>query len=66
MKKNASFAGYTLAPRILQNEAYGAGLKEGVTVLDKDMPFLEKKFNQDDFFARRNLKQILEFIWFDK
>lgn len=66
LKKNASFAGYTLAPRILQNEAYGAGLKEGVTVLDKDMPFLEKKFNQDDFFARRNLKQILEFIWFDK
>ena len=66
LKKNASFAGYAPAPRILQNEAYAAGLKDGVTVLDKDMPFWEKKFSQEDFFARRNLKQIIEFIWFDK
>jgi len=27
---------------------------------------LLKNFNEDDFFARRNLKQILEFIWSDK
>lgn len=65
LKQNASMAGYALAPSLIQNEAYKACLKDGVTVLDKDSSFLLKNFNQDDFFVRRNLKQILEFIWFE-
>lgn len=66
LTKNASLMGYIVAPCLKQNQAYAEGLKKGVTVLDKDMPFLLKNFNEDDFFARRNLKQILEFIWSDK
>ena len=66
LKKNASLLGYLVAPYLKQNRAYAEGVKKGVTVLDKDVPFLLKNFDEDDFFARRNLKQILEFIWSDK
>ena len=66
LRKNASLLGYTVAPSLAQNEAYHACLKDGVTVLDKDGPYLLKEFNQNDFFARRNLKQILECVWFEK
>ena len=66
LKKNASMAGYTLSPSLIQNEAYASCLKDGVTVLDKDSSFLLKNFDQNDFFVRRNLKQILEFVWFER
>lgn len=66
LQQKASFLGYALAPFWRQNEAYYACLNDGITVLDKDMPYFEKNFNENDFFARRNLKQILEFIWADK
>ena len=66
LKQNASSTGYSVAPKLNQNEAFESCLNDGITVLDKDMPCFLKNFNQNDFFARRNLKQILEFIWADK
>ena len=66
LKQNASLMGYVFVPHFAFGEIYKAFLKDGITFLDKDMPYLMKSFNQDDFFARRDLKRILEFIWSDK
>ena len=63
LQKNASMLGYQIAPQINFNNIDCEVFKTGITVLDKDMPFLKQSFNRNDFFARRNLKQIFEFIW---
>ncbi|MBO4284959.1 MAG: hypothetical protein J5895_01850 [Alphaproteobacteria bacterium] len=62
IKKDAQIIGCQITPALKDNAAYAQGLNDGVTVLDKNLPFFEKTFNQDDFFARRNLKQIVQFI----
>ena len=58
--------GYMLAPVLENNPSYTKGLKDGVCVLDKNLPYFKNVFDETDFFARRNLKQILEFIFADK
>ena len=62
LKKDAPIIGCQITPALKDNSAYAKGLNDGITVLDKNLPFFEKTFNQDDFFARRNLKQIVQFI----
>ncbi len=66
LQKAAQQMGYAIAPVLEQNKAYAEGLLEGIGVLDKNLPFFKNNFNEADFFARRNLKQILEFIFADK
>ncbi len=66
LKKNAQFVGFRVAPELQSNEAYLQGIRTGVTIVDKNLPFLEKSFGIEDFFARRNLKKVVEFILSDK
>ena len=66
LKKAAKLSGYRLAPVLNKNESYEKGIREGTTVLDKNLDFFKKDFSETDFWARRNLKQILEFIWSEK
>ena len=65
-QKSAQQMGYAVAPVLEENKAYADGLAQGIGVLDKNLPFFNNKFSETDFFARRNLKQILEFIFADK
>lgn len=66
LQKSAQQMGYAVAPVLEENKAYADGLAQGIGVLDKNLPFFNNKFSETDFFARRNLKQILEFIFADK
>jgi len=66
LQKNAPSMGYRLSPCLKTWDVYKKGLKSGITILDKNMPYFKKDFLEADFLARRNLKQILEFIWSEK
>ncbi len=66
LQKSAQKMGYALAPVLQENPSYTKGLAEGICVLDKNLPYFKNVFDETDFFARRNLKQILEFIFADK
>ena len=58
--------GFQLAPRLQQRAEYAEGLKNGVTVLDKDQPALKTLFDLPDLYARRELKRFAAFIWPEK
>jgi len=62
LERSSMMMGYRVTPEILQNESYAEGLKSGITVFDKNMSYFAKLFHSKDFFARRNLRQIIEFI----
>lgn len=60
--QTASMMGYLLAP-VLKNPAlYLKGFERGLTVLDKNLPAFQDEFGIDDFFARRNFKELVEYI----
>lgn len=55
--------GFQLAPRLHHRLEYANGLKNGVTVWDKDQPELKTLFDLPDLYARRELKKLASFIW---
>ncbi len=55
--------GFQLAPRLHHRLEYASGLKNGVTVWDKDQPELKTLFDLPDLYARRELKKLASFIW---
>ncbi|MBR2299892.1 MAG: hypothetical protein IJ870_04895 [Alphaproteobacteria bacterium] len=63
LRKSAMLSGYILTPPFDINPLYAKGFESGITFLDKNLPAFKKDFLQDDFFARRNLKHLLEFIF---
>ena len=60
--KKAPLAGYRPAPELVEESACIKGLQTGLTVLDKNIPCFIPFFKSEDFFARRNLKSIIEFV----
>ena len=62
LTKTAPMMGYIIGPKLQKNDVYKKGFEQGITALDKDLPDFSKDFKADDFFARRNLKKIIEYI----
>ncbi len=60
--KDASMMGHLVAPFLSEYKIFEQGFNQGITCLDKDLPDLKKDFGAQDFFARRNIKKIIEFI----
>ena len=60
--KDALMMGYLVAPFLSDYHFFEHGFKQGVTCLDKDLPDFKKDFGAQDFYARRNIKKIIEFI----
>jgi len=63
LKSAMSLMGYKIAPCLHHNPSYAEALHNGLTILDKDTPYLLKTLTQEDFFARRNFMHILQTIW---
>ena len=66
LEQNSRFLGFSISPALGHREEYNNGLKQGLTVLDKDQPELKTLFDLPDLYARRNLKKIAEFVWQNK
>jgi len=66
LRKASSFKGFCVSPVFKESDIFEQSLENGVTVLDKNIDFFKKDFSEEDFFARRNLKQIFEFILSEK
>lgn len=66
LQTSGKYLGYTLTPMLEHLECYTQGLQEGITFIDKDQKDLKKDLTQSDFFARRNFKKIVEFIFSGK
>ena len=66
LQKSAKLAGYILTLPFDLNSTYNQSFETGITFLDKNLSAFKKDFHEADFFARRDLKKLLEFIWADK
>ena len=64
--QTGKFLGYSIAPQLKIRNAYSDGMKNGVTVLDKDLAAFKSSFLIADLYARRDLKKTSEFIWQNK
>ncbi len=62
LEQTLPMMGYVIGPKWEKNQIFIDGFQTGVTALDKNLPAFKKEFRADDFFARRNLKKIIEFI----
>ncbi|MBR6327532.1 MAG: hypothetical protein IKR60_01485 [Alphaproteobacteria bacterium] len=60
--KTASMIGYLLAPPMKNPTLYIKGFERGMTILDKNLPAFQQDFGVEDFFARRNFKEMMEYI----
>ena len=60
---SAKTLGFQISSRLHRRNEYAAGLKNGITVLDKDLPELKTLFDLPDLYARRELKKLASFIW---
>lgn len=60
---NAKFIGFEIAPYTLQSDELKQSMQTGITLMDKNIPLLNQKMTQSDFFARRDLKKFLEYLW---
>lgn len=63
LEKTSKLLGFSVAPYFTNRPEYEQGLKEGITVIDKDMPKLKTLFDLPDLYARRDLKKLTDFIW---
>jgi hypothetical protein len=63
LSQSGKFLGFAVAPSLTKRPEYQQGLASGITVLDKDLPEFKSSFGLPDFYARRELKKIAEFIW---
>ena len=66
LNESGRFLGFSLAPHLTNRPEFDAGLKSGITVIDKDMPKLKTLFDLPDLYARRDLKKLTDFIWQNK
>ncbi len=66
LRKKASQTGYRLAPVFQNSQVYPEALTTGITVFDKNLPCFLNLFGEKDFFARRNLKRIIEYLFSDR
>jgi hypothetical protein len=63
LRSSGKLSGFVVAPGLSVRPVYDSGLKSGITVWDKDGPAFVKLFDLNDLYARRELKQLAEFIW---
>ncbi len=66
LNEAGKFLGFLVAPKIGYRKEFELGLKQGISVLDKDSPKLKTLFDLPDLYARRDLKKITDFIWQNK
>lgn len=66
LTENGKFLGFSVAPKLGNRKEFELGLKQGISVLDKDNSKLKSLFDLPDLYARRDLKKIADFIWQNK
>ena len=63
LEQSSRMLGFSLTPYFSDRPEYEQGLKQGITVIDKDMPKLKTLFDFPDLYARLDLKKLTDFIW---
>lgn len=66
LSKTGKMSGFEVSPRLPRRDELAQGLKTGITVMDKDQQNLKNLFVMPDFYARRDLKKLADFIWQNK
>ena len=63
LTENSKFTGLEIAPYILSSDDLKKSLQNGITVMDKNISLPHFEMTENDFFARRDLKKLLEYLW---
>lgn len=63
LSESAKFSGFEVAPYTLLSGNLKKSLQNGITLMDKNIPCLHHEMTESDFFARRDFKKLLEYLW---
>lgn len=63
LANDIKFSGFEIAPFSLIAENLKQSLSEGLTLMDQNMPFYNHLMTKENFFARRDFKKLLEYLW---